>query len=72
MPDCTCGHIAIGMEVTDIRNWHPDCPEHGLKSAWYKSPEQVTRRAEENARLREMYAKVHAAREAAKDVQRNR
>ena len=26
--DCKCGRIRIGMEVTELRNWNPDCPVH--------------------------------------------
>lgn len=38
---CICGRIAVGMTVTDSRNWNPSCPEHGLKSPWYNSEEQI-------------------------------
>lgn len=39
MSDCTCGRIAIGLEVTDLpRNWNPECPEHGERTDWFKGP----------------------------------
>lgn len=43
--DCTCGRIAVGMWVTNSRNWNPKCPDHGLESFWYNSDEQMYIRA---------------------------
>lgn len=63
--NCSCGRIAIGLTVTENRNWNPDCVEHGLRSAWYRSDEQVQRRAQQDAKLREMY---RAAREARRNA----
>jgi len=52
MPNCTCGHIMLGSERTEERNWNPDCPEHGTTSVWWSSPAQVERRRYDSARLR--------------------
>lgn len=60
---CTCGRIAIGMEITDFYNWHPDCPAHGLGTDWFNSDEQVARRKEDRSALIERYRLAHEARE---------
>lgn len=60
--DCSCGRIAVGMTVTENRNWNPDCATHGLQSAWYRSPQQVQRRAQQETELREMYRRAREAR----------
>ncbi|MDA8314858.1 MAG: hypothetical protein M0010_06735 [Actinomycetota bacterium] len=54
MTACTCARIRIGLEVTKARNWDLDCPEHGMASIWWNSPEQVERRREQNERLRDL------------------
>jgi hypothetical protein len=51
-PACDCGRIKIGSEVTEARNWSPDCPEHGTDSAWYQSETQVVSRQLQSTRLR--------------------
>jgi len=51
-PACTCGRIKLGSEVTEARNWNPDCPEHGTDSAWYRSDAQVVQRQLQRTRLR--------------------
>ena len=48
--NCTCSRIRIGMEVTEHRNWNPECVEHGVDSIWWHSPEQVAKREAQNAR----------------------
>lgn len=53
-PRCTCGRIRIGREVTEDRNWDPDCVLHGLRSAWWHSPENAARRKRANRKLRAM------------------
>lgn len=58
---CTCSSVRVGGEVLG-RNWSPDCPEHDVKSAWYKSPEQGAKRAEFDHRLRVLQLKAKAAR----------
>lgn len=65
--DCSCGRIAVGMTITANRNWNPECAEHGLRSDWYRSPEQVTRRAQADEQLRDLYARARAARQAARE-----
>jgi hypothetical protein len=35
-PKCTCHHIALGLAVTEARDWNRACPEHGTHSAWYR------------------------------------
>ncbi len=59
---CSCGRIKIGFEVTEHRNWNPDCLEHGIGSAWYMSPEQIRKRAEQNERIRDLHRQVKEAR----------
>jgi hypothetical protein len=63
---CSCGKIRIGMEITEHRNWSPDCPEHGLDSEWYRSPEQVQKREEQNARLLDLQRQAREARQRAR------
>jgi len=29
-PGCTCGVSQAGLEATNLRNWNPLCPVHGL------------------------------------------
>jgi hypothetical protein len=55
---CTCARMSIG----DSRNWNPDCPEHGVESDWWNSPEQVAKREERNARMRDLQAQAREAR----------
>jgi len=61
---CTCGAVKVGGKPTSSRNWSPECPEHGLKSAWWSSPEQVAHREDQSKRLRELQARARAARQA--------
>jgi len=63
MNDCRCGHLKVG-KVTESRNWNPDCPEHGVGTDWYTSPEQVAKREADRARLLDLYAQARAARAA--------
>lgn len=65
---CTCGRIKIGFEVTELRNWNPDCEAHGIGSDWYHSPEQVTKRETQNDRLKDLYRQVREARRKAKET----
>jgi hypothetical protein len=65
---CTCGLIAIGMEVTDQREWRRDCPEHGVYSTWWNSPEQVEARAVRRQESIELQAQARTARTAAGGV----
>jgi len=59
---CTCGRIKVGGEVTEQRNWSPECEEHGLGSAWYASAEQVERRRAQSDRLRDLQRQAREAR----------
>lgn len=61
---CACGHIRIGMVVTENRNWSPDCEVHGLHSGYWKSSEQVEKRRVQSERLRDLQARAAAARKA--------
>jgi hypothetical protein len=63
LDDCTCGRIRLGSEITEHRNWNPDCSEHGVYSEWYNSTEQQAKRQEDNAQLRELQAKAREMRE---------
>lgn len=38
---CSCPHLVIGTQVLKEKNWNPDCSEHGVKSSWYNSDEQI-------------------------------
>lgn len=40
---CTCPevHLNAGNYESVGRNWNPGCPQHGVRSPWYRSPEQV-------------------------------
>jgi hypothetical protein len=59
---CVCGRIKVGNEVTESRNWNPDCPEHGLDSEWWSSPEQVAKREAQGGRLRDLQRQAREAR----------
>lgn len=61
MDECTCGRIAIGAEVTEHRNWSPNCSEHGTDSAWWSSPEQRAERAARRAESLELQARAREA-----------
>ncbi len=61
---CSCGRLRIGHEVTEHRNWSPDCLAHGLGSPWYESPEQVAKREAQNDRLRDLQRQATEARRA--------
>lgn len=61
---CRCGRIKIGNEVTDHRNWNPECPEHGVSSDWYRSDEQVAKRAAQRERAIELQRLAREARRA--------
>lgn len=65
-PTCICARIKVGMTTTDQRNWNPDCPDHGVDSAWWKSPEQVEKREADSRRLRDLQMRARAARKAAR------
>lgn len=58
--DCTCGRLAVGLTVTEARNWNPNCPDHGVKSPWYNSEEQIDIRnlRQENSQLWQRLATV--------------
>ncbi len=59
---CTCGRIAIGMTITENRNWNPDCSEHGTDSAWWSSSEQIAKREAQNQRSRDLQTRAAEAR----------
>ena len=60
---CTCPFIKVGGEATESRNWDPECDRHGVKSAWYQSPEQIEKRERDSARLRDLQHQAREARE---------
>jgi hypothetical protein len=66
MDICTCGRISVGLEVTEHRNWNPDCIVHGINSEWYNTDEQIQRRDEQNRRLRELQLLAAQKRKQAK------
>lgn len=49
--DCTCGRIAVGMTVTETRNWNPE--------------EQQAVRAARRERLTDLWRRAREARRAA-------
>lgn len=62
---CSCHPLSI----EDVPpNWNPDCQDHGLKSAWYCSPEQVERRRIQSERLRDLQRQAREAREKAREA----
>jgi len=52
LPACTCPHIKLDSEVTEARNWNPDCVEHGAGSTWWNSEAEVMKRQLQGTRLR--------------------
>jgi len=64
--DCTCSRLRVGSELTEVRNWNPDCAEHGVGTEWYTSPEQVAKRQAQNDRLRELQTEARRRREEAR------
>jgi hypothetical protein len=64
MTDCGCGRIAVGMTVTEVREWNPECAEHGTASAWWNSPEQRAARAARRQRTADLQRRARAARHA--------
>ena len=64
---CTCGRIMLGSKPSGARNWNPDCPEHGIESDWWQSPEQVARRQEQSSRLRDLQRQAAEARRRASE-----
>lgn len=66
---CSCSRLKIGFEVTESRNWNPDCQEHGLYSDWYNSEEQQLKRDKENIEIRELQLRARRARQLARDKQ---
>lgn len=61
---CRCSRLRVGRELTEHRNWNPDCPEHGVGTEWYESDEQVAKRQADAERLRDLQARARAARRA--------
>jgi len=51
---CACSRIVLGSERTAVKNWNPDCLEHGTESEWYRSEAQAMKRQANSTRLRAM------------------
>lgn len=66
MKECTCGRIRVGNNLTEARNWNPDCEEHGRDSDWWNSPEQVAARERQSERLRDLQEQARRARARAR------
>jgi len=49
---CTCAHIELGGEVTEAQVWDPDCAEHGIASAWWRSDAEMAKQRLQGAWLR--------------------
>lgn len=60
---CRCYTLKVGGKPTAAREWNPDCPEHGVMSAWWNSDEQVAKREADSIRLRDL--QLEAARRRA-------
>lgn len=69
-PNCTCSELMLnsGKGATGVRNWSETCPEHGVESDWYRSPEQVTKRAVDRERLIGLQEQARQARAAAREA----
>jgi len=65
MTECSCPRLALGLQVTEARNWNPDCPEHGIESPWWHSEEQRAERAASRSRLLELQRRAREARKRA-------
>lgn len=65
---CTCSELMLnsGKGATGMRNWAEACPEHGTESDWYRSPEQVAKRAADRERLIGLQEQARQARAAAR------
>lgn len=63
MSVCRCSKLSVG----DSRNWNPDCPEHGVDSEWWNSPEQKAKIKAQNDRTRDLQRRAREARNAARD-----
>lgn len=66
---CRCGRIRVGLEITESRNWDPSCPEHGLASTWWNSPDQTAKREADSGRLRDIQQQARQARRQARNEQ---
>lgn len=64
---CGCSPVFLnGLSGKSVGyEWRERCLVHGLESAWYNSPEQVSKRAQRNADLVDIQRQ---AREARKNV----
>lgn len=67
MSNCQCGELKLDGRGTGSFNWNPDCNDHGTSSEWYTSDEQVTKRAADRARLRELQLKAAELRRQYRD-----
>jgi hypothetical protein len=59
---CSCSEVRIDGVGQGAFNWNPDCYQHGLDSAWWKSPEQVLKRQNDSQRHRVLQTKDRHAR----------
>lgn len=66
---CTCRELMLngGKGASGVRNWCEACPEHGVDSDWYRSPEQVAKRAADRERLIGLQEQARQARAAARE-----
>jgi hypothetical protein len=62
---CTCPQIMVGTHVSGARNWKHSCPEHGVESEWWNSPEQIAKRKADSERLRDLQVQAREARKVA-------
>lgn len=60
---CICARLRVGLEVTEQRNWNPDCAEHGTESAWYSDPERRAARDSQNVRAVELQRRARELRQ---------
>lgn len=62
---CECRWVRAGSSEATARNWSRDCPEHGMDSEWWNSPEQIAERQRCRAESVALQAKARLARHAA-------
>lgn len=66
---CTCGVVKLNTTTQSSnwpRNWNPDCPVHGVQSAYWNDPDRVAERADQSRRLRDLQIRASKARAAAR------
>ena len=51
---CTCGHVNVGLDTTNLRSWSDRCDEHGVGTEYFRNlPVMPFGYAEERGTTRE-------------------